>query len=446
MDNNMTTMTLSPEPEVASVSKRRPLTLLAVTWLALPILLWLSVHGTFSFQGVAENDSAEPALVQTVTEQDTLAGRFQKAMTAPLLLIFVFPFFTRGIRVWKMSPLFTALAALTVLSIMWSQFPLRSIAFSLNAVLCIFFALCFYLRFPAEDQLRLIYWTGAIIVLSSVVMVILFPHYGTQGGVGGLGEWKGLFHTKNVLARTCVFLLTPALFTFRDRPISRLSRTSYVLLLLFVIFKSGSRTGLIDAAACVLFCLLIRFLGGVAKKDALLMVAVGVGIAAAGTVIILQHLPVILVALGKDSTLTGRTAIWNGVMQSVTKRPILGYGYGGFWWGTRGEAYNIDSRVGWMVPYAHNGFLDIWLDLGIVGFGLIVATFIKAIRDGIRSIRGERSSYVQWCLSIVFLTVLYNLDEGTLLAQTELVWVLYIVACTGLAMEARRAQGRWTVG
>jgi exopolysaccharide production protein ExoQ len=441
----MTTLTSSAEPISVYAPARQPLALLAVTWLALPILLWLSVHGTFSFQGVAENGSDEPSLVQTVTEQDTTAGRFQKAMTAPLLFAFVFPFLSNGLRVWKMSPLFTAIALLAVLSILWSQFPVRSVAFSLNAVLCIFFALCFYLRFPAEDQLRLLYWTGFIVVFTSIAMAILLPHYGTQSGVGGQGEWKGIFHTKNVLARACVFLLTPAFFTYSDRRISRLSRAVYSIFLLAVIVKTDSKTGMIAAAACVMFCVIIRLLSRFGRRDALLLVALGVGIATAGTMIVLQNAPLILVALGKDSTLTGRTAIWSGVMASITKRPILGYGYGGFWWGTRGEAYNIDSRVGWMVPYSHNGFLDVWLDLGLVGFALVVVTFVKAIRDGMCSIRGDRPFYVQWCLSIVFLTILYNLDEGTLLAQTELVWVLYVVACTGLAMEAKRSREASTI-
>ncbi len=438
----MTELTLSPQPVAVSVFTRRRLGLLAITWLVIPILLWLGVHGTFSFQGVANDSGVETPLVQTASEQDTTAGRFQKAMTAPLLLIFVFPFLSNAIQVFKTNPLFAALGALTVFSIAWSQFPVRSMAFSFDAVLCIFFALCFYQRFSAEDQLRLIYWTGIIVVVSSILLVVLFPQYATSSGVGGQGEWRGLFHSKNVLARACVFLLTPALFSYHDRRISRLSRVSYTLVVLLVIFKSNSRTGLIDAAACILFYFVIRFLSRTAKKDALFLAAFGVGIVAAGGIIIFQNAPLILLAIGKDSTLTGRTDIWGAVMESIMKHPILGYGYGGFWWGTHGEAYNIDSRVGWMVPYAHNGFLDVWLDLGAVGLGLVIATFIKAIRDGMRSIRGERSFYVQWCLSIVFLTVLYNLDEGTLLAPTELVWVLYIIACTGLAMEAKRVQSQ----
>jgi exopolysaccharide production protein ExoQ len=436
----MTNPIVTSQPPLFSSPVSRPLLPLAITWLVLPILLWLSVHGTFSLQNAGPNTGEQQGLVQTVTDQDTFAGRVQKAMTGPLLLAFIFPFLSRARQLSALNPLFTALGALAVASILWSQFPFRSLAFSFNAVLGIFFAFCFYTKFSAEDQLRLIYWCGVIIIGASVVAAILVPQYATQSATGGGADWTGMFHTKNVLARACVFLLTPALFSYGDHRVSRLSRCSYIILILFVTFKTGSRTGLIDAAACVMFSIIVRFLARFGKRDALLLVVFWIGVSAAGIFLILQNAPVILTAVGRNPTLSGRTAIWSAVMGSITKRPLLGYGYGGFWWGARGEAYTVDTAVGWMVPYSHNGFMDVWLDLGLIGFGLIACTFIKAVRDGVRTIRGPRSFYVQWCLSIVFLTVLYNLDEGTLLAQSELVWILYIVACTGLAVEAKRAR------
>ena len=98
----------------------------------------------------------------------------------------------------------------------------------------------------------------------------------------------------------------------------------------------------------------------------------------------------------------------------------------------------MDLALGWAVPYSHNGFLDVWVDLGLVGLVLIIASLIKAFLDAFYVIRKEHTPYAQWCLSIVILTILYNLDEGTLLAQTELSWVLYLLACTALAVDAKR--------
>ena len=54
-----------------------------------------------------------------------------------------------------------------------------------------------------------------------------------------------------------------------------------------------------------------------------------------------------------------------------------------------------------------------------------------------RSIAGH-SPYIDWCIGIIFLTVVYNLDERTLMATQYLPWILYIVACTGLRSAAFR--------
>ena len=48
--------------------------------------------------------------------------------------------------------------------------------------------------------------------------------------------------------------------------------------------------------------------------------------------------------------------------------------------------------------------------------------------------------YVDWCIGIVFLTVVYNLDERTLMATEYLPWILYIVACPGLRAAAYRTE------
>ena len=79
----------------------------------------------------------------------------------------------------------------------------------------------------------------------------------------------------------------------------------------------------------------------------------------------------ILLLLGKDPTLTGRTGIWKLVIASAVKRPILGFGYRAFWTGLQGESAHLALTEGWSPTGAHNGFLDVWLNLGLVGLGIV---------------------------------------------------------------------------
>ncbi len=65
------------------------------------------------------------------------------------------------------------------------------------------------------------------------------------------------------------------------------------------------------------------------------------------------------------SSLSNRVPLWEELMESAEARPWLGYGYGGFWTPERQERVSLDQ--GWIVPHAHDTYLDETLALGLVG-------------------------------------------------------------------------------
>ena len=106
-----------------------------------------------------------------------------------------------------------------------------------------------------------------------------------------------------------------------------------------------------------------------------------------------------------------------------------------------GEATRVFSATGWVVTSAHSGFLNVALELGLVGLALVLFTLVQACRHAMAAFRPGHSGYIDWCIGIVFLTVLYNLDERTLMAPQYLPWILYIVACVGLRKAAYGDEG-----
>jgi len=136
---------------------------------------------------------------------------------------------------------------------------------------------------------------------------------------------------------------------------------------------------------------------------------------------------------GKDLTLSGRTEIWRATMISVLKRPVLGYGYMAFWRGFQGEAANVSFANGWASVYAHSGFMELLTTTGVVGLGVFLVSFLRAVRDAAIGLRGNASPYLEWSLCIVLLTIILNVDEVTVMAPFHLLWILYIIACIGLA-------------
>src|SRR5262249_514880 len=74
---------------------------------------------------------------------------------------------------------------------------------------------------------------------------------------------------------------------------------------------------------------------------------------------------VMVAAVGKDPSLTGRAELWVQVVDAIRSRFWLGHGYGAFWLGWDGESALIWRVISWRPPTAHNGFLDMGLELGI---------------------------------------------------------------------------------
>ena len=90
----------------------------------------------------------------------------------------------------------------------------------------------------------------------------------------------------------------------------------------------------------------------------------------------------LLALLGKSDDLTGRLDIWNTVIDLAQQRPAFGWGWVSYWVPWVAPFDNLVFKAGVRQLHAHNAWLDIWLQLGIVGlivFGaLVLSTTVRA--------------------------------------------------------------------
>jgi O-antigen ligase len=138
----------------------------------------------------------------------------------------------------------------------------------------------------------------------------------------------------------------------------------------------------------------------------------------------------ILGSVGKDTTLTGRSEIWPAVFEMIGRKPLLGYGYGAFWFGadTSGAAY-VQESIGWPAPSAHNGFLDLWLAVGLVGLLVFLAGFLTSFFRGIYLIRLNKVFEKNvWLLIYLTFIAFSNFTETILIEQNSIEWTLYVSA------------------
>ncbi|HEY0035861.1 MAG TPA: O-antigen ligase family protein, partial [Longimicrobium sp.] len=167
-----------------------------------------------------------------------------------------------------------------------------------------------------------------------------------------------------------------------------------------------------------------------------LAVAVVIGVVLTGgsaAVIGVTYKDQILTGMGKDPTLTGRTDIWDALITSIGQQPLLGYGYNGYWLGKEGPAAETLAAIGWETPSAHNGFLEVCLQLGLVGMGIVLFLYLGWFRRAFAAIRRTTTSDGLWPAVYAAFILLYNLTESVLLERNNLYWVLFVaVACSPL--------------
>jgi O-antigen ligase len=152
-------------------------------------------------------------------------------------------------------------------------------------------------------------------------------------------------------------------------------------------------------------------------------------IAAGATVLVTQG-EQLTGALGRSSDLTGRTEIWSRVMYYIPERPILGYGYSGFWYGASPESIAIDRAMGQSIMYSHNGYLETLLNLGAVGFVFLLIFLGAGIKRAFYASKRNQSNVDFWPIAFLFFFILHNFGECTILFQ-DLEWAVCVATVVG---------------
>ena len=229
-----------------------------------------------------------------------------------------------------------------------------------------------------------------IVVALGTGMLLLAVGISAEITAGSFRPWllwyrfSGTFHP-NTQASYCAVMALAAFFGWKA---SERKRWLYALLFMIAagfLLLTKSRNSI---AACFVSIFAAWYVGSSNTKKTLVGIAVPFlvcGIALAGLLIGLEVLTSVdtAVQLGRGSdagfgTLNGRLPLWNSLLGHIAERPLLGYGYHGFWTGER--IYEISTQQEWTVPTAHSGYLDIVLSLGLLGGVLFASVICIALR------------------------------------------------------------------
>jgi exopolysaccharide production protein ExoQ len=326
----------------------------------------------------------------------------------------------------------TAFFVYCFVSILWSDFPFVAFKRWIKIVgHPIMVLILFTEPDPMEAVVTLMRRCAYVLVPFSVLFIKYYPEWGR-----GFGEWgevvdTGVTTNKNELGWLCFVL---GFFFFwnllqarriGDRAARReelLLNACFLAMIWWLLLRAHSATSFVSLLVGMAIILFVglpwvnkRFIGRYVLAGLLICTAAEAAFGISGNIIN---------ALGKDPTLTDRTEVWQDVI-GIDTSPILGAGFESFWLGERRD--KLWDKWWWHPNQAHNGYLEVYLNLGLVGLfmlgGLLIGIFWRMRRELVRNLEWGR-----FRLGFLIAIVVFNWTEATFKA-VHLVWfVFYIIA------------------
>lgn len=352
----------------------------------------------------------------------------------------------RFVRVATRDKSLLLLIMIALLSVFWSAAPETTIQRSTSLLGTTLFGVYLATRYSLEELLRLLAWALGLAALLSLVFTLAFPSYGVVTGTFGYYEgeegWRGIYGEKNALGAAMALGAGVFFFLALGRSRHRWTMWAFFGLSVGVLLLANAKTALLGF---LILLILFPFYRALRWQYTLIVPLFVVAILVGGTtaVWVLDNAQGLLNVLGRDATLTGRTDIWPAVIESARQRPLLGYGYGGFWLGWEGESSQLWLRTSVSFgpenigpSHAHNGFLDLWLNLGLLGVSLFALSLLRGFYKAVTWARSTKTIEGFWPLAYLTLILIYASVDFPILTHNSILWVLYVAVVLSVSNKA----------
>lgn len=341
--------------------------------------------------------------------------------------------FRQAFSVMRREGLLWVLVGWALVSFLWSAAPELTLRRGFSLLLATLYSLLLVTRYSYYEVLRMLGTALAITIVTSLFLVWLFPQWGVMG-LPHPGAWQGVLYHKNALGRTCVLALLVFWTLQREtKGILRFGWVTMTLVALVPLIGSRSATSWVVALVLAIVWLGVRGLVGLPRLLRPAMVSLTMAVVFPALILLPEYLEEVLEFLGKDLTLTGRVPLWKALIPLGLERPLVGYGYGAFWQGAIGPSASVWMFFRW-AQQAHNGYIDLWLETGLIG---LLIGFILLLRVLFRTGRSAlllKEELNIWGFAFLFSVffALISLTEAVMLESglsKALYWVMFGYVC-----------------
>jgi exopolysaccharide production protein ExoQ len=300
------------------------------------------------------------------------------AVWLPLVLVD----YRRFLRLLSSAWMPLLFAAYVCLSVFWSQAPgitARTAVQYFSHIACAYIAA----RTVSVRTLTIGALAGIFLVL---LYSLLVGHY-SEDVLDGSYNFVGAFASKNQIgfvASLGIYFSVVFLAFYRRRWLGMVLTLPVMLLSAYLLAMSHSATSIASIPAVIAMVALLSMSKVLSRRYRRVAFLIGGALLIVAVVVALNAglMDFVLGMFGKDSTLTGRTYLWDQGWTAAQKSPVFGVGYAAYWVQGFSEAerlwneFYISARSGF---HFHNTYIESLVELGFVGAALISLIVLRTL-------------------------------------------------------------------
>jgi exopolysaccharide production protein ExoQ len=235
------------------------------------------------------------------------------------------------------------------------------------------------------------------------------------------GRIQGIVGNANLLAFAAMLAVIVFAVQIAARSASRFWTGLWLIVAVLTLALTRSTTVLVAGAAVAIVATYLWLVRRVPEERRVPWFLAGAAVAAIGVAAVIVFRTPLLALLGKSPDLTNRLDIWNTVLGLASQRPAFGWGWIGYWAPWTEPLGSLIEIKGVHYYQAHNAWIDLYLQVGIVGLIVFAALVLSTLGRGwIRALdlahgRGKAVGLLP-VLVTVFLIV-HSLAESRLLIE-----------------------------
>ncbi len=398
-------------------------------------ILVISIAGATG-TGVSPFDKLHPrALMLSSTTLPTIAGQIGFYTIIVFLVISRLRYTLKDyINVLSIigfkAPFFSIFVLFASLSFFWANVTIASLKNVLVLLEITIFAIYFGKQYSWKELYRFWRWVNIIIVILGIFYAIKENQS---------PDWYGVLGHKNqfsfMMSQTAVLWLMYAFYYPQHRRMS----LGFAVISFIALIKGNSGASKVLTVALLSLWGYFGFVKRLKVQWAFVSVILFMIVSICLTIVVTENIKFIVVdTLNKDMTLTGRMDFWPIIVHKINQHPIFGYGLSGFWQAWRGADNPgndiIVAKTQFRPSHAHNGFLDLGLELGWLGVALFACSFFNNVAKAVVYLSRTRLPESGLPLLLLTYNLMTNITETGLVGITSM-WFWYVVTTVRLTLD-----------